>query len=198
MLRNIVLSMAGLIMDAFDQRKFHIVKDLLLWKSSLDSLSVFASFNFFFLLLLVYQFPLATLVAYILLGYLGCLYLLQLVGYSISTEDDYEFISRDLIASTLSLVHEKSNAVLRGISEMSMDETFVQVLLALFLGVYVAQMVSFAGFVWLSTFLAFTVPALYKTYEDFVDGQLSTASKAYSQYKELALRSIPRAKSVRS
>lgn len=183
-------------MDAFKPRKFYSVLDLLTWKSLPDSLGVFASLNFFFLLLTVYDFSLVSLVAYLLLGYLATLYLLQVLGNPIHTDDDYEFVSREIIEKTLATVHAKSNALLRGVSEMSMDETFVQVLLGLFLCVYLTQMFSCAGFLWLVAFSAFTLPLAYSTNSDLVDSQLKTVRGLYTNYKELAMRSIPRASSV--
>lgn len=186
-------------MDAFDSRKPYLVRDLLQWKSFSDSLSVFASVNFFFLLLTVYEFPLASLLAYLLLGYVACLYGLQLLGYKIYTdEDNYEFVSREVVEAVLSLTHKQTNALLKQVANMGFDETFVQVLLALFLGVYVAGMFSLAGFLWLVAFLAFTLPPVYATNEGLVSAQVGAAKEAYTKYREVALRSIPRAKSVRS
>lgn len=187
-------------MDAFDSRKPYSVRDLLQWKSFSDSLSVFASVNFFFLLLTVYEFPLASLLAYLLLGYVACLYGLQLLGYKIyaEDEDEYEFVSREMVEAVLSIAHKQTNALLKGVANMGFDETFAQVLLALFLGVYLAGMFSLAGFVWLVAFLAFTLPAVYAANEGLVSAQVGAAKDAYTKYREVALRSIPRAKSLRS
>lgn len=185
-------------MDAFDSRKPYSVRDLLQWKSFSDSLSIFASVNFFFLLLTVYEFPLASLLAYLLLGYVACLYGLQLLGYKINTEDDYEFVSREVVEAVLSTTHKQTNALLKQVANMGFDETFVQVLLALFLGVYFAGMFSLAGFMWLVAFLAFTLPPAYAANEGLVSAQVGAAKDAYTKYREVALRSIPRAKSLRS
>lgn len=174
------------------------MRDLLQWKSFPDSLSVFASVNFFFLLLTVYEFPLASLLAYLLLGYVACLYGLQLLGYKIYDEDDYEFVSREMVEAVLSTAHKQTNALLKGVANMGFDETFAQVLLALFLGVYLAGMFSLAGFLWLAAFLAFTLPPVYAANEGLVSAQVGAAKDAYTKYREVALRSIPRAKSLRS
>ena len=185
-------------MDAFDSRKPYLVRDLLQWKSFSDSLSIFASVNFFFLLLTVYEFPLASLLAYLLLGYVACLYGLQLLGYKINTEDDYEFVSREVVEAVLSTTHKQTNALLKQVANMGFDETFVQVLLGLFLGVYLAGMFSLAGFLWLVAFLAFTLPPVYAMNEGLVSAQVGAAKEAYTKYREAALRSIPRAKSLQS
>ena len=168
----------------------------MLWKTFHESLSVFASLNFFFLLLTVYDFPLASLLAYLLLGYLGVLYLLQLLGNPIHTDDKYEYVSREVIEKTLATVHEKTNALLRGVREMTMDEAFVQVLLGLFLAVYLAQMLSCSGFVWLLVLGAFTLPAAYEGRKELVSENLEKLRALYTKYKEMALKNIPRASSV--
>ena len=146
----------------------------------------------------MYEFSLASLLAYLLLGYVACLYALQLLGYTIHTEDNYEFVSRELVEGVLTSAHKHTNALLRGVANMGFDETFLQVLLALFLGVYLAQLFSLAGFMWLVTYLAFAFPPLYAANQGMVSAQVGTVKNVYSKYRDVALRSIPRAKSTQS
>lgn len=171
------------------------VLDILSWKEPILSGLVFGCLNLAFYLLVFCDSSLLYILGYIALAHIGVVLVYQTINPQKFPDDEYEFISREVIEELISFGNNLIHKTLGKIYSLKSSEDLVQVLITLFIATFFSGIFSTTGFLWLATILGFSVPKLFKTNQTQVETQIEFIKTKFNDIKSQATSNIPRAKS---
>lgn len=172
------------------------VVSVLRWDDPKLSTLAVSCLTSFFYLLAVQGYSLVGLVSWVLLVHLVVLYALQTLYPNKFPDDDYEFVSRELLEDLITYGYNSANSMIKAFLSPRSTEKFIQLLLGLVLFSFVSQLFSTEGFLWTLAVLSFVATPLYKMKSEEINSALEIANQQWTTIKNQAIDKIPKSSSA--